>query len=325
MDLFLGVDTSNYTTSLALTNEKGELVKDCRKVLEVKLGEKGLRQSEAFFQHVKYLPLLFAEIFDKIEKENLRAIAVSTKPRPVTGSYMPVFLAGKSMAEIVAKSLSIPIIETTHQEGHIMAGLWSSGLPLVKEFLTVHISGGTTEILKVQVKNSDVLKFNIEKLGGTTDLHAGQFVDRIGVRMGLSFPAGPKLELLAQESTNPCRLPLAVDGLKVSFSGPESHAQRLLNKGENYADVARGVEICLLKSLQKIIENAHADTKIDVCLLVGGVVSNQYIRSGLSTGLQRKGKNFDLYFASPRFSSDNAVGVSLIAKSIFTKGGITNE
>lgn len=321
MALFVGIDTSNYTTSLAITDEKGNLIVDKRMLLSVKPGTIGLRQSEAVFQHIKNFPLLINEVFDKINKNEIKAIGVSLQPRPVTTSYMPVFQVGKTLADTLASALEIPLINTTHQEGHIMAGIWSCGQKLREKFITIHISGGTTEILEVSLKGWEPIEFSVDKLGGTNDLHAGQFIDRVGVKIGLEFPAGPHLEQLAAKSINPYPIPIAVKGLNVSFSGPESHAQRLLAEGANIADLARGVESCLVKSLDKLIRNVYGETKQTFYLLVGGVASNKYLRETLKNNLKENLSNITLAFAKPRYSSDNAVGVSIIAQSGMRKGG----
>lgn len=314
MALYLGIDTSNYTTSVAITDDKQNLIADKRLLLNVKTGGLGLRQSEAVFQHIKNFPLLFANLFDKVDKKSINTIGVSVKPRPEENSYMPVFLVGLTIAQVLAKTLDIPLIETTHQEGHLMAGIWSCGQKLIRDFNAIHISGGTTEVLKVSLKEYRPVKFFIDKIGGTSDLHAGQFIDRVGVKMGLSFPAGPQLEELAQKSIKPCNFPISVNNLNFSFSGPESHAQRLISKGENYSDIARGVENCLINTLEKLIINVYDKNNLKYFLFVGGVARNKYIRTTLKEKLENT-TDLKLLFADPVFSSDNAVGASLIAKT----------
>jgi len=315
MTVYLGIDTSNYTTSLAVVDAKGMLLADERKLLEVKEGAVGLKQSEAVFRHIKNFPLLFERVFAKIDKKKIQAIAVSAKPRPEETSYMPVFLVGLNVAQILAKALDIPLIPTTHQEGHIMAGLWSTGTVVWEKFNTLHVSGGTTEVLEVTLQKTRPLSFTVKKIGGTEDLHAGQFIDRVGVKLGLPFPSGKALGKLAQDSLNPCPFPISVKGLTVSFSGPESHGQRLIEKGEKPSDIARGVENCLLKTLEKLIINVYDRNNLRNFLLVGGVASNNYLRINLSSRLKIKNRDINLLFAKPQYSSDNAVGISVIAQS----------
>lgn len=309
MSVILGIDTSCYTTSVALVNSKGQLVEENRKLLPVKEGERGLAQSQALFYHVKNFPGIFEKTLERVNGK-ITAICASTKPRNVEGSYMPVFTFAESMGRSIAASLKVPFITTSHQEGHIMAGIWSAGGKFPDKFLAVHLSGGTSEILLVKKEQNGSLKCEIK--GGTVDLHAGQFVDRVGVSLGLKFPAGPQLEDLAKNSQGALIIPSSVKGLKFSFSGPESHAQRLINKGYPHQEIARAVERCIAKTLEKSLRAAIEELAIKDVLVVGGVAANKYIREWLEKKLSHPAVGACIYFAEPEFSRDNAVGVALI-------------
>lgn len=304
---YLGMDTSAYTTSLALVNEQEELQWEARKILDVPSGERGLAQSEALFQHVQNLPRLTAEVPADLWR-NVAGIGVSTAPRPVKGSYMPVFTAGYGVASSLASGLGVSLYQTSHQEGHLAAGMASGNLTET-QFLAIHLSGGTTELLQVEKKEPGKIK--IDLLGGTTDLHAGQFVDRVGVRLGLAFPAGKELERLAQEAAPEAAslLPSSVKGFEVSFSGVESAAQRLIDQHIPAAQVARAVEGCVARTISKLLLAGIEKTGLKHCLIVGGVASNQYIRSELNRRLAHKAQ---LYWAEPEWSRDQAIGVALL-------------
>lgn len=307
---YLGIDTSAYTTSLAMVDERAELLWEARRVLEVPQGETGLAQSTAFFQHVRNLPLMLREMPSEYWSE-LVGVGVSMAPRPVSGSYMPVFTAGYAVAEAIAQARQIPLVQTTHQEGHLAAGLSSAQGPQNERFLAVHLSGGTTELLVVEHKIASG-DYRIELLGGTTDLHAGQFVDRVGVRLGLPFPAGRSLEQLAQEAEPEAAalLPSAARGFEVSFSGVETAAERLIRQGVAAADVARAVEGCVARTVSKLTVSGIQATGLAEVLIVGGVSSNQFIRAEMKRRLSRQAH---LYWAQPEWSRDNAIGVALIA------------
>jgi len=210
---------------------------------------------------------------------------------------------------ITEKSL---LYRISHQEAHIFAGLWSAAGPCGDRFLALHVSGGTTEIVRVAKREAHL---SIDLLGGSTDLHAGQFVDRIGVALGLPFPAGPHLERLARECRQEVPIPSAVDGLKLSFSGPETHALRMHDRGCSPAGLAAGVEQCIATSLCKLIKNAVESTCLNEVLIVGGVSSNQFIRSRLLEYC--KTCHVKLYIPDSRYSPDNAVGAAYLA---FTRG-----
>ncbi|MDR1961141.1 MAG: O-sialoglycoprotein endopeptidase [Gracilibacteraceae bacterium] len=305
--LFLGIDTSAYTTSAALTDGEGRPLWDERLLLPVKPGERGLRQSEAYFCHGRNLPLLWRNLPpDKWKR--IAAVGVSTKPRPAPGSYMPVFVAGYGAAAAIAAALGTPLKETSHQEGHLAAGLYAGGAPALTEFLAVHLSGGTTELLRVRRRAAG--EFETEIIGRAEDLHAGQFVDRVGVALGLPFPAGAALERLARTAAPEAAalIPAAVRGCDVSFSGPESAARRLLQAGRPPADVALAVEGCIARTLAKMLRRALDGEKKDV-LFVGGVASNMYLREEL----KRRLPEAVLHWTPPELSRDNAVGVAVIA------------
>lgn len=304
--MFYGIDTSCYTTSLAVVDDQGRLLCERRAMLEVEAGGRGLRQSEAVFRHVRTIPLLAREVGQVLAGRGLLAVAASTRPRPAAGSYMPVFTVGEAFARTLAETLGVPFHPISHQEGHILAGMWSAGVRW-QSFLAVHMSGGTTEVLEVGVTASGM---TVAQAGGTGDLHAGQFIDRAGVLLGLPFPAGPHLEKLAEGAAGEIpEIPASVSGTCVSFSGPESHIKRLLARdGWQPAVVARAVELCVARSLLGLVENVVAATGGERVLFVGGVAANRFIREHLARGL-----SVETAFADPAFTGDNAVGVALSA------------
>lgn len=300
--MILGIDTSCYTTSLALVKD-GRLIAEQRRLLPVKEGECGLRQSEAFFLHIKQMPELHAELLNSVS-EKITGICVSAAPRAVSDSYMPVFHAGFSVAKMLAAQSNVPLYQTTHQEGHLAAALYGLDMP-DDEFLALHLSGGTTELLQVKRKDGG---FDAEILGAA-DLAAGQMVDRIGVALDLPFPAGIHLEKIAVQAE--LRLPVSVKGCNISFSGPETAAQRLIKQGCNESALAYAVFRCIADSLKKAITNACAETGLKKVVLAGGVASNIYIRDIL-----QKQKSFEALFAERQFASDNALGVALLGEEM---------
>ena len=309
-ELILGIDTSNYTTSAALMSRDGELIAHKRVRLEVKKGKRGLRQSKAVFQHVNKLPEIINEVIAG-HQEELAEVVVSSRPRDKEGSYMPVFRVGEGQAETLAQVLEIPVTKVSHQAGHLMAGLWSNNLNDVDRFLALHLSGGTSELLFVHQNREP--SFEIQKIGGSQDLTAGQFIDRVGVKLGLSFPAGPGLEELAQKGReNALDLPYSVEGLKISFSGPCSAAMRKIEAGTRKEDIAIGVQQSIANSLIEMLSQAVKEYDCQDILLVGGVMANQYLRDKLKENLENKILGAKLYFAPPRWSSDNAVGTTAL-------------
>ena len=308
--LYLGVDTSNYTTSVSCVSNEG-IVFERRTMLSVPLGDRGLRQSDAVFQHVRNLPPLISAMLAEINRAQVRAVAVSAKPTSAEKSYMPVFLAGKLAATSIASSLGVPLYETTHQAGHVRAALLGQEARFsVSPFLAMHLSGGTTDLLLVHQEAGIIGA--IERIGGCDDLHAGQFVDRVGVRLGLSFPSGVALEALARVATDrTINLPASVKALNCSFSGQESQCQRLIESGAAKESVAFAVYDCMARTFGKLLTNAFAETGCKTALLSGGVSGSLLLRELLQQRLRS-----ELFYAGSGLSSDNAVGTALLAMEL---------
>ncbi len=303
--VFLGIDTSNYTTSLGIISESGELLANVKVPLTVKQGQRGLRQSDAVFAHTKNLPIAFDMAKAILKDKEILAIGVSEKPRNEAESYMPCFLSGYAVASSLADTVGVPLYTFSHQCGHIMAALYSCGRAndFVKEFAAFHISGGTTELVRVTDNGAG---FETEIIGATNDISCGQAIDRIGVYMGLSFPAGAELEQLALENTK--KIPkkrLSADGFKINLSGLENMACRIYDETQDKPLTASFVLDYIAKAIihmSEVYVNNFGNTPI---VYAGGVMSNSIIKNALKD-------SFDAYFAQPQLSSDNAVGIAAL-------------
>ena len=306
--VYLGIDTSNYTTSLAICNEDGKIIANIKKLLDVKDGEKGLRQSDAVFSHIKNLPILSSELASVMENCEIEAVGVSTTPRDVEGSYMPCFLVGRATAMTVAATHGAPVYEFSHQAGHIMAALYSCAMDndlIDKEFIAFHVSGGTTEALYVKPNGNT---FAVDIIGATADISAGQAIDRAGVMMGLKFPCGKELEKLA--NTYEGKLPkpkICVKGSECNLSGLENIAEKLYKETNDKAYVAAYVLNFVSQTLIAITENIRTNHPTIPIVYAGGVMSNKLLQSNLA-------KYENTYFATPEFSADNAAGIALLAR-----------
>ncbi|MCD7785202.1 MAG: peptidase M22 [Oscillospiraceae bacterium] len=304
--IYLGIDTSNYTTSAAIYDSSTHSVRQNKKLLSVKSGEVGLRQSEAVFQHVKQLP----EVIDGLVKcnEKVTAIGVSSRPRNIEGSYMPCFMVGETVACSISSVGNIPIYKTSHQVGHVLAALYScSRLDLLESenpFIAFHVSGGTTDCLLIRADKEEVI--TATEISSSLDLKAGQLIDRVGVMLGLGFPCGKELEKLASESTAKFKPRATIKDDSCCLSGVENQCRDMFNKGSDKCDIA----LFALKSVETAIYEmtASAIDKFGSLPVVyaGGVMSDKLIRDRLE-------KDFDSYFAEPAFSQDNAVGVAIFS------------
>ena len=301
----LGIDTSNYTTSAALYDgDTGALIEK-RRLLRVKPGELGLRQSDAVFQHTLALPELLRELFAESALAP-EVIGVSTAPRDEPGSYMPCFMAGRGTAESLGAAMRLPVRYFSHQAGHIAAALFSVGKQdwLEKEFIAFHVSGGTTEAVKVTPDEEKIIR--AERVAESLDLKAGQAIDRVGVMLGLPFPAGPALDALSRESEKEYHIkPFLRDG-DCSLSGIQNRCERMKAEGEPDRDIARYCIEAVCAALRGMTMELQKRFPSLPLLYSGGVTSNSLIRERLTA-------EFGAVFAVPGFSSDNAAGIAQLA------------
>ncbi len=311
MKAYVGIDTSCYVTSAALVDQHGTILDQQRQLLPVKSGSLGLRQSEAVFSHVKQLPVLLQTVMARLHQGGytLGGVGVSTAPRNAEGSYMPVFRAGVSAAQIIAASTQVPLYSFSHQQGHVRAA--EIGQPLLPDaYLAIHLSGGTTEILQIQRQT-----WLVERLGGTLDISAGQCIDRLGVALGLSFPAGPALEALAEKATERSEpIGIQVHGCDVHFSGAEAVCKRRLERGDSPESLAEALFISIGRALAKMLGHAYERTALTTAVLAGGVAANQLVRQSCLQQLKTRRIPVRLCVADPQFAGDNAVGIALLAK-----------
>ena len=298
----IGIDTSNYTTSIAFFDGTGG--ENCSKLLPVKSGELGLRQSDAVFAHIKSLPELSGRLFSHIGKSPITAVGVSTRPRAVEGSYMPCFLVGLSHATLLSEALHVPLVEVSHQQGHVAASLWSAGhLELMEQpHLAWHLSGGTTELLLVEPEGKLV---KCTKIGGTTDISAGQLIDRTGQLLGLPFPSGKHLDALSREAAGKDFFRVKCTDMTFSFSGMQNKVQQYFEANGDPAETAAYALRCVAYGVFHATQQALKAYPGLPVVFSGGVASNTLLRQVLEP--------LNPIFAQPQYSTDNAMGVAVLA------------
>lgn len=300
--MYLGIDTSNYTTSVAAFDGRDGVNRS--RLLDVAPGQLGLRQSDALFSHVKRLPVLMEQLFSSVSPGEIQAVAVSTRPRAVEGSYMPCFLAGVAVAKSLAAALGVPCHEVSHQQGHVAAALWSAGrMDLMdKPHLAWHLSGGTTELLSITPEGKNV---RAEKIGGTSDISAGQIMDRTGKLLALPFPAGKALDQLSQGvDVKPFRV--KTQGLTFSLSGLENQVAAFYQRTNSPEETAAFAVSSVCDVVLRTTREAQKQYPGLEVVFSGGVASNVTLRRVCGFGV----------FAAPQFSTDNAMGVAVLAERL---------
>ncbi len=318
-NLYLGIDTSCYTTSLCLVDDTGALVWEKRKVLEVPPGKRGLMQSNMVFQHTKNIPVL-AEMIPKslAFRNRIAAVTATVSPRREETSYMPAFLPGHSYGRTLASLLQVPLYEISHQENHIFAALQSFPEWIGQSFCAMHLSGGTTDVLYIQPAEKGL---DIKQIGGSMDISAGQLIDRVGVALQLPFPAGPHAEALFSPEI-PWReelLRFTVRAGYVSLAGPEAQLQRMIRQGSySREEIVSYTFELLYRALKKMIKQTFLQTSLPCCIAVGGVMANHYLRNALADYVMQNGRQFKT--APIMYSSDNALGAAFYGYWKSTRG-----
>lgn len=307
----LGIDTSNYTTSCALFDSEARIMMQRKQLLPVPEGQAGLRQSDAVFHHTRQLPVLIEQLAaDAGGALNADAVGVSVSPRSAEGSYMPCFLAGTGAARILAAAGQIPLHQTSHQMGHILAALYSADClswlkPCAEPFLAFHVSGGTTDCVRCIPDEEAVLR--IEPVSESLDLKAGQAVDRVGLMLGLRFPCGAALEQLAAQSSSTAHMQVHLKDGCCSLSGLQNQCEQMQKKQIPAADIAKYCLNSVAAVIAAMTKDAAKKCGNLSVLYAGGVLSDQLIQ----TELRRL--PLQTAFAAPAFSCDNAAGIAVYA------------
>ena len=299
--MYLGIDTSNYTTSAAAFG--GDTARNVSRLLDVKEGSLGLRQSDALFLHVKRLPEIIEKLVAELGDKKIEAVAASTRPRAVEGSYMPCFLAGECLGRSVAQLLHVPFYAFSHQQGHIAASLWSADrMDLMKTpHLAWHLSGGTTELLLVEPDGCNV---KASCIGGTDDISAGQVIDRAGKLLEIPFPSGKELDRLANESQSKDKFTVKQNGLHFSLSGLENKVAEYYRKSGSKEDTAAYAIHSLAEIIYRVSKEALKQYPGCEIVFSGGVASNSTLR--------RRCAPLEPIFAKPEYSTDNAMGIAVL-------------
>ncbi len=302
MSGFLGFDTSNYTTSVAYYDGVDFVQK--KQLLPIKDGERGIRQSDAVFHHTMAYPKLLSELLNKVGNK-ISAVGASVKPTTQEGSYMPCFIVGEGVANAVAAAHGVPFYRFSHQQGHIAAAVYSSGQTqlLDERFLAFHVSGGTTDLVICEPDYEEIIKTT--PFASSSDLKAGQAVDRIGVKMGIKFPAGKGIETLALDSSRTYKNKIKLYDGCCSLSGLENKCLKMLSDGESNEDVAKFLLTYIADTVSAMTESAFERLGKLPVVYAGGVMSNTIIRGIIES-------RFVSYFAEPEFSCDNAAGIAYL-------------
>ena len=216
---------------------------------------------------------------------------------------MPCFLAGVSAAQTLASALGVPCYSFSHQQGHVAAALWSADRMdlMEKPHLAWHLSGGTTELLLVEPENKNV---RATQIGGTSDISAGQIMDRTGKLLELPFPSGKALDALSANCNSKERFKVKTNELTFSFSGLENKVAQYYTQGHSPEETASYAVRSVCDAVVRVTEAALKQYPGYEVVFSGGVASNSMLRAYCS--------KFDPVFAKPALSTDNAMGIAVL-------------
>lgn len=217
---------------------------------------------------------------------------------------MPCFMVGYSHAKLLADLLNVPLVEVSHQQGHVAASLWSAGhMELMDEaHLAWHLSGGTTELLLVEPEGKNV---KCTRIGGTSDISAGQLIDRTGQLLQLPFPSGKHLDALSVDAAENEVFKVKCADMVFSLSGVQNKVQQFHERHQNPAETAAYALRCVGQAVfqaSKQAQKAYPGLRI---VFSGGVASNSMLRKIIAP--------LDPVFCQPQYSTDNAMGVAVLA------------
>lgn len=319
--LFLGIDTSNYKTSAAVTDSSGRVLYQRSEYLEVPHGSRGLRQSECFFRHSLRLPEYIDELCKEVSASDICSVGVSSRPRRIEGSYMPCFLAGLNAAKEIASVLGVPLYEFSHQEGHAAAVLDGTA----DRSILMHLSGGTTEIL---LCSPDDRGYDLQIIGGTRDISVGQLIDRAGVAMGFDFPSGMYLDELAgsyMPGNSKPELPrIRIQDGYFNLSGTETQVMKWIDSADpsDYSRIAYSLFFRIAELLASASSQAAELHSVDKVFMAGGVSASTFIREMIE---RQDNLSSQAVFGDPVLSGDNAVGISMLTQRIFNESSNCNS
>jgi N6-L-threonylcarbamoyladenine synthase len=216
-------------------------------------------------------------------------------------------MVGYSHARLLSDSLGVPLVEVSHQQGHVAASLWSAGhMELMDQpHLAWHLSGGTTELLLVEPEGKNV---RCTRIGGTTDISAGQLIDRTAQLLDLPFPGGKHLDALSKEAQGKEVFKVKCQDYSFSLSGVQNKVQQFHAAHGSAAETAAYALRCVCFAVSKATEQAMKAYPGYKVVFSGGVASNSMLREYV--------KPLDPIFSPPQYATDNAMGVAVLTKRV---------
>lgn len=278
----LGIESTAHTASVGLVSDRAEVLGMASDMYRPAKG--GIHPREAANHHVELLPELVERAMHaaQLRPTDVEAIAFSQGP-----GLGPCLRAGATVARMLSLAWDRPLVPVNHCVAHVEIARILSGLD---DPLLLYASGGNTQVIAYA-------RGRYRVLGETLDIGIGNFLDKLWIKLGGTFPGGPALEAEARSGTELLPLPYSVHGMDVAFSGILTAALALHARGARRADLAYSVEVTTYAMLTEITERALAHRRRDAVVLGGGVACNERLRTMVRTMVEARGGTM---FAPPR-------------------------
>lgn len=283
-------------------------------------------------EHIKNIGPVYEQAMRKAKNPKIDLIAVTVGP-----GLEPALWVGITFAQELAKTLGIPVVPVNHMEGHILSILPSKGKTFTWKkkntlfpALSLLVSGGHTELVLAQ----DIGKYKL--IGQTRDDAVGEAFDKVARMLGLPYPGGPAISLLAKEARKD-KLRITNDELRIKFPRPMIHSKdfdfsfsglktailyyiRDLPTGQAgnnpltekmKSEIAREFEDASIEVLVSKTLRALEKYKARTLIVGGGVSGNTYLQKTLKVTLKKISPKVTAHFPAKGLSTDNALMIAI--------------
>jgi universal protein Kae1 len=289
----LGIESTAHTASVGIVSERAEVLGLASDMYRPVKG--GIHPREAANHHVEVLPELVVQALERAHVRPREVAAVAFAQGPGLG---PCLRAGATVARMLSLAWDRPLIPVNHCVAHVEIARVLSGLD---DPLLLYASGGNTQVISYA-------RGRYRVLGETIDIGIGNFLDKLWIELGGTFPGGPALELEARNGRELLPLPYSVHGMDVAFSGMLTATLALRTNGAPRPDLAYSVEVTAYAMLTEITERALAHRRRDAVVLGGGVACNERLRTMVKE--MAEGRGGTMFAPPPALCVDNGAMIA---------------
>jgi N6-L-threonylcarbamoyladenine synthase/N6-L-threonylcarbamoyladenine synthase/protein kinase Bud32 len=270
----LGIEGTAHTIGVGIVDQDCKVLANMAKMIDGSKG--GIHPREAANHHAENIVPLMHEAVAKagISYDDIDLVAFSQGP-----GLGPCLRTAATAARSLALTMQVDLIGVNHCVAHLEIGrkMTGAGDPTL-----LYASGGNTQVIAYSGGRYRVF-------GETLDIGIGNMIDKFGREVGLPFPSGPQIEILAREGKELIELPYSVKGMDVAFSGILTAAIQLKSKGKRMEDLCYSLQETCFAMLVEVTERAMAHVEKNEVLLGGGVVQNKRLQEMVRIMAEERG------------------------------------